>query len=231
VTFVYFLISNLAFGVTQGPWSEDPPDPTRVSPFEVPDEGPPSLPVCTEGTLPHGVELPTVDDLLHRNDARRSWGTQELIDTILVGTQEVAWKLPDADPVFIGDMSRRFGGRLGPHREHQSGLDADIGLFTTGHHQPAAFFEVVPSSDLDAEATFTFFQALIATGRVGYILLDPSLIAKLRHYAQKNTTLTAAEIDAIFAPNGGDWRVKSIVRPATGHRNHFHLHVACQKPQ
>jgi murein endopeptidase len=224
-------ITNLAFAVTQGPWPEDPPDPNRMSPFEVPNEGPPSLPVCTDGFLPHGVELPELADLLHRNDARRSWGTQELIDTILVGTQEVAWKLPDADPVFIGDMSRRQGGRLGPHIEHQSGLDADIGLFTEGHHQPAAYFEVVQPRDLDAEATFTFFKALIDTGRVGYILLDPQLISRLRRYAQQHTTLTASEIDAIFAPNGGDWHVKSVVRPASGHRNHFHLHVACQKPK
>lgn len=228
---VGFLITNLALAVPQGPWAEDPPDPNRMSPFEVPDEGPPSLPACTEGFLPRGVELPALDDLYHRNDARRSWGTQELIDTIIVGTQEVAWKFPEADPVFVGDMSRRQGGRLGPHREHQSGLDADIGLFTLGRKQPAQFFEVVRPADLDAEATLTFFLALIDTGRVGYILLDPQLIAKLRKYALTRTDLTRAEVDAIFAPNGQDWRVKSVVRPAASHRNHFHLHVACEKPR
>jgi murein endopeptidase len=228
---VFFLITNLAFAVTQGPWAEDPPDPRRMSPFEVPDEGKPSLPACTPGVLPKGVELPQADELYKRNDPRRSWGTQALIDAILVGTQEVAWKFPEADPVFIGDMSRRPGGRLGVHRDHQNGLDADIGLFTTGRKQPPGYFENVRPQDLDVEATFTFFKALIDTGRVGYILLDPQLIAKLRKYALTRPDMTKAQVDAMFPANGGSWTDTSFVRPAAGHRNHFHLHIACAKPE
>jgi murein endopeptidase len=228
VAIALFFAAQLAFAVTPGPWVDDPPAATPMSPFEVPDEGPPAMPKCTEGALPKGVELPALDALYHRNDARRSWGTQELIDTILVGTQEVAWRMPDADPVFIGDMSRRFGGRMSPHREHQMGLDADIGLFTLGRKQPAQFFENVSPSQLDAEATFVFIQAMIDTGRVGYILLDPSLISALRRYAKNHTALSAAEVDAMFTPSNGD-RLDSVVRPASGHRNHLHLHVACEK--
>ena len=53
---------------------------------------------------------------------------------------------------------------LGGHRQHQEGLDADIGLYTLGHRQPSGggFRDVTPSQ-LDAEATWTLFRGMLDT--------------------------------------------------------------------
>lgn len=212
-----------------GPWLDEEPAQEWLSPFAAPARTPDRAPpTCTPGQLKNGVLLPDLPDLLHRYDPARSYGNQALIDVLVEGAQQVAWQMPDADPVFVGDMSRKYGGRLGGHRQHQEGLDADVGLYTIGHRQPITTgFQDVSPSRLDVEATWTLFRAMLDTEMVDYILLDPLLIERLKKHVIATEKLPPAEIAKLFPPQGTWPKEPGFIRGAANHRNHFHIRLRC----
>ena len=224
-----FLLISSAWAGAMGPWLDEEPAQEWLSPFDAPaPQADRSAPMCTPGTLKNGVLLPDLRDLVQRYDASRSYGTQTLVDVIVESAQQVAWLLPDADPLFVGDMSRKYGGRLGGHRQHQDGLDADIGLYTLGHHQPLTTgFQDVSPSRLDVEATWTLFRAMLDTGLVDYILLDPLLVERLKKHVVTVEKLPPAEVAKLFPPQGTWPREPGFIRGAPNHRNHFHLRLRC----
>jgi murein endopeptidase len=94
-----------------------------------------------DGRLEHGVLLPdagfgflSYDDVLDRLPDRRwrRWGTQELVELLERVCAAYIAAHPTAQPVLIGDLSRRHGGPFGKrygglgHASHQNGLDADV---------------------------------------------------------------------------------------------------------
>jgi len=74
-------------------------------------------------------QLPENDGLYLRWDPSRSWGTAKLVEVMAQVSERLAFELPHAQPLLIGDVSRRGGGALFGHVTHHMGIDADIGLF------------------------------------------------------------------------------------------------------
>ena len=60
---------------------------------------------------------------LRRND----WGTKLTIDALVAAFSTYGEAFPGAQKIRLGDISRRRGRKLKPHRSHQSGRDIDIG--------------------------------------------------------------------------------------------------------
>jgi murein endopeptidase len=89
-----------------------------------------------QGRLVRGVLLPAEgthyfswDPVLKQvpNRARRRWGTDRLVRTLLDVIRGYAAAHPEAPRVGIGDLSKPGGGPFGPvHATHQNGLDADV---------------------------------------------------------------------------------------------------------
>lgn len=212
-----------------GPWLDDAPvDVSDTGP--VPEELPPADPPSCKA-LKNGVQMPERPDLYAIWDPNRAWGSSYLVDTLVSAAQTVAWQLPDADPIAVGDLSQKGGGALHGHITHNVGVDADIGLYTADHRQPSAFFfEDVRPSMLDTEATWLLIRALLETERIDFILLDESLIRQLRAYLLREGILDQTAIDRIFPPTNtpNAFQTDGIVRHATGHRNHMHVRVRCE---
>ena len=93
------------------------------------------------GRLIRGVQLPargpsfeTWDPVLRRSPNRgwRRWGTGRLVRVLLRVARRYRARHPGAQPLLVGDLSRRRGGHFGRefgtpgHVSHQNGLDADI---------------------------------------------------------------------------------------------------------
>jgi hypothetical protein len=186
--------------------------------------------LCSTQVLRNGVQLPEQPELYHIRNPDEAWGTPEMIEAIVVAAEEMAWLMPSADPILIGDISRQSGGPLAPHRSHRSGIDADIGIYTTGALQPvSAGFAMITPSTIDYEANWLFWSELLATGLVDRILLDQSLINAMRAWAISSETLSRKEAYEIF-PEAGDpdlWLKKGVFQHFPGHRDHIHLRVVC----
>jgi penicillin-insensitive murein endopeptidase len=86
-----------------------------------------SIGYTNRGRLLHSVELEP-SDLIRIKNRNANYGTAELIALIEWAAREVERHHPGSS-MLVGDISRRRGRRLRPHRSHRAGRDADIGFY------------------------------------------------------------------------------------------------------
>ena len=162
-----------------------------------------------------------------RWDPRRSWGTSLLVEVMDEVAHRVAAELPLADPLLVGDISRRGGGWMPGHITHHMGIDADVGLYTGDGRQPLEGFLDVAPADLDLHATWVLIRALLDTDQVAFILLDQRHIDRLREYVVAWEGLSPSEAESIFVRPGASlpWGTRGVVRHAPNHKSHLHVRI------
>ncbi len=172
-------------------------------------------------------QVPQEEGLLLRWDPARSWGTSRLVQTLQDVSQRLAFEIPHADPLLIGDVSKRGGGRMFGHTTHHMGVDADIGLFVGTGEQPLGGFLDVRARDLDLAANWALIRALLDDEHVAFILLDQAHIDRLKAYVIDEVGLDQQTADAIFPPADTrlSWESTGVVRHAPNHRSHLHVRV------
>ncbi len=178
-----------------------------------------------------GYQLPPADGLYERWDPRRSWGALHMVEALQQVANRVAFQLPLADPILIGDISRRGGGPLPGHQTHHLGIDVDIGLFMGAGQQPLGGpIDLLPH-ELDVASTWVLITALLDTGQVQYVLLDRGHIEVLRRYALEEVGLDPQTVDQLFPPRGTPmvWRRRGVIRHAPNHRSHLHVRLTSAK--
>ena len=181
---------------------------------------------CSDQYLQDGVQLPDLPLFFTRQNPESEWGSAEMIDAIVGATRHMRWLMPDASPVTIGDISHERGGFQSGHVSHRGGIDADVGIYSTGAQQNLRGFDSL-GSNFDVVANWALISAFLDTGNVDFILLDRAHIARLRSYTTKAGLLTEAESEAIFPTDPHPWDRTGIVRHASNHDNHIHVRVLC----
>ena len=190
-------------------------------------------PSCNFYSLDHGKKLPKDPGIYTIRRKDRSWGTPRMIDTLIRASEEVAWLAQDADPVAIGDLSKRGGGALPPHKSHRGGSDADVGIFYKKGQKgkQSLGFKTVTHKDFDHETNWIFVQALLGTGNVERILLDQELVDELRDYVIKQGEMTKDEAYRVFLTKTSPsaWTRHGVIHHVKGHKNHYHIRTFCEK--
>jgi penicillin-insensitive murein endopeptidase len=79
------------------------------------------------GRLRHSAALEP-SDLIHVRNPSTRYGTREMVDLLVWAASEVERRHPGS-AMLVGDISRRRGGRLRPHRSHRAGRDVDVGFY------------------------------------------------------------------------------------------------------
>jgi len=176
-----------------------------------------------DGWLSDGSRLPR-RGVGYRHIGKHPYGTDECVVYLQFAAWAVNAMFPGTAPVVIGDLSRDGGGYLPPHRSHQSGRDADVGLYRS-NNIPVRGFKQLIGSDLDLDKTWTFIEALIRTGRVKYIFLDRTLQERLHSYALNYGGWPAESLYRLFQYPHGNRR--AIIRHARSHKNHLHVRFRC----
>lgn len=188
------------------------------------------LPSCEEVYPYDLVQLPERPGLYDLSRGETAWGTVALVSAIESAAWRMAMEFPEADPLYVGDLSIERGGPLPPHRFHFDGRSADIGLYTVGGRQPwGMFFEVEPYL-LDFEKTWTLIDTFLATGQVEHILLDQVLIDALKAWLLDTDRVEPKEAARIFPPDDTErlWAMHGILRPAPNHKDHMHVRFRCK---
>jgi murein endopeptidase len=213
-----------------GPWLEAAPEEVAAEQDTAADTLVDVAPPPCSSVLVHGVQLPEIPSLFLRWSADRSYGEQYLVDTLLYAAEEMRWRSPDVEPITIGDMSARYGGTLDGHKTHNSGIDADVGLYLYDGRQAtrAGFIEATPQT-LDLEHTWQLVKIFLDTDRIDFILLDQRLIDALQDYVVANELLSSEELARVFLPatTPRPWEHHGYLRNASGHKNHMHVRVMC----
>jgi penicillin-insensitive murein endopeptidase len=162
------------------------------------------------------VPFPT-SPLWRLADPENSWGTLESVEFVRHAIERVNEEFPDSPVLYVGDFSSRHGGRLKPHKSHQSGRDVDIGYYYTNG---SAWYRRANARNLDRARTWALVKTLITETRVQYIFIDRYLQSLLKEYA-----LARGEdpewIQWVF--DGTPGRKDSIVRHRWGHATHLHV--------
>jgi LysM repeat protein len=182
------------------------------------------------GRLVNGERLPRGPGY-YRRRPHLSWGTNETITNLTVSIGKVRTKIKRVHDVAIGNISAQNGGRLPPHKSHQSGRDVDIGFWFTDQPKggPKGFISGL-KHPLHYAANWAFVEALCGKSRdesrVEYIFLDYLLQARLYRYA-KRKGVPKRRLDWLFQFPHGRRALRGIIRHSKGHDDHFHIRFRC----
>ena len=148
-----------------------------------------------------------------------AYGTRETIDALALVFRSVHRQFPESAPARLSHLGARDGGYLRPHRSHQSGRDADIGLFYKGDRFPP---RGSPRERLmDPARNWALLKALITETDVQLILVDRGIQNVLRRYALAIGE-NAAWLGKVFG---------QVVKHARAHRDHFHVRFYAPRSQ
>ena len=184
------------------------------------------------GRLVDGEQLKDGPGMWIRNTAT-TWGTNETIRAIKAAIAEVRRKHPKVHDLTIGDISKKDGGFLAPHRSHQSGLDVDLGFYHLGQPKsgPHASLDATRVS-LDAAATWTLILALAGpneeASNVEYMFISYPVQKKLYDWA-KAEGWSEAKLSWLIQYPRGSRAMRGLIRHEPGHQNHIHVRFKCPR--
>lgn len=188
----------------------------------------PDLPARSVGTASggHFVEgMPMIDDAgWVIRDWSRAWAMPHTVRRLTAGMRYVANRYPGASPMMIGDMSRFGGGRMRPHRSHQSGRDADVTYYSRNPVPLTQQFWDARTSDFDVARTWALFRYWLKRDWAEFIFADRAIQRMLADYAY-SVGEDPEFVQRVFEVEGGGMR--SIIRHSPGHANHFHVRFRC----
>lgn len=216
--------SEAVDGVEHPPEAEPAPEPSTSRSIGLPNRG----------RMRSGVELTSTAHLAVRDGPRgATYGTTEMVGLLQRAAARVAAEHP-GPRLLVGDLSRRNGGRLWPHRSHRSGRDADLSFYLLDEDgEPVETTRFVhlrrngcgraegKKYCLDAARNWSLLVALLSDpiARIQYVLVTPYLRQRV-----------LAEGERRGAPAEVLERVRLATRPHRGshsHRSHFHVRIYC----
>ncbi len=212
--------------------------PVQSSAFDLPKvssslplRGIQSIGAPNSGRLRNASRMVSKEGYYYIRRKHRSWATNHTIYYLTNAIRNVHTQLPNLHVLSIGDLSAENGGPIRPHKSHQTGRDADIGLFfkrpSPGY--PKNFMRAKVGA-LNLQATWTLIRQLAATrgkpGGIQYMFLDYALQEELYEYAIDNGH-TEASLSRIFQyPRSKRVRV-GLIRHERGHDTHIHVRFSC----
>lgn len=212
-----------SLSMAQANWGPFPVEQEKYDVFEQSIQRSP----CSS-TLVKGLQMPDSPQyrIMNKDNV---WGTSNMITTLSVATEELQWLVPHAHPLVIGDISKKHGGPMKGHRSHRGGSDADIGIYRGQAEQSPYGLQTVPPSDFDAKTNWILIRALFDTGNVERILLDQTLVNKLREYVIQSGELSKKDANHMFPRQMKQtiWLREKVVHHHPGHKHHFHVRTYC----
>ncbi len=136
------------------------------------------------GRLVHGERLPEAPHLIVRTP-RNAFGTHHTITQILRATGRVVRAIANTPSIVVGDLSKRGGGLLPPHKSHQNGLDADIGYYHVVKVRKDRFTRAT-ARNLDRRRSWAFIRALLDGHETQYIFVGTPIQKLLYQHIMKN---------------------------------------------
>ncbi|TPV95259.1 MAG: LysM peptidoglycan-binding domain-containing protein [Myxococcales bacterium FL481] len=174
------------------------------------------------GVLRSGMQLPPGRAYVIKRPSL-AYGTNRTIRLIQQATRQYTRKKGGGPKVHIGDISKKGGGKLPPHRSHQHGHDVDVGYVLKGNVELGRRFHSASARNLDVKRTWILLKAFLDTDQIQYIFMDYRLQKLVYEHAKKTRAVSADTLDELFQYPRGRHRSHGIIRHWKGHVNHFHV--------
>jgi hypothetical protein len=183
------------------------------------------------GRLTAPARLPGGEGYVIRRPLR-AYGTRSTVDFVHEAVTNTLDAFPRAHVLAIGDLSAETGGAITEHHSHQSGRDADIGLFYKKKPPayPASFVRAT-EDNLDGAETWKLVWEFAKTqsedGGVQIMFLDYDVQGIVYRWA-KDHGVSEQRLDRVFQyPHGRD-SANGVVRHFPNHDNHVHVRFKCR---
>ena len=190
-----------------------------------------SLGTPQAGRLARGVQLPQGPGY-YRRRPHYAWGTNHAVGHTRNVLRAVRARYPGLHRLAIGDFSAEEGGPIPRHTSHQSGRDADIGLFFRS--KPNGYpesFTAARRDNLHFEATFSLLESFAATedlpGGVEVMFLNYEVQRMLYEWARREGGVPRDRLRDLFQYPRGTGDRTALIRHEPGHRGHVHVRFRC----
>lgn len=176
--------------------------------------------------LTGGVLLSEEPGVLKLRRPQLAFGKPLLVQTIRAAAAAVQATSPLGVSIMVGDLSKDGGGCLPPHKSHRGGLDADIGFYFRGAYEPKVLADATAQT-MDADRTWQFLRALLATGRLQYAFIHYDLQPMLLEAALRAGETADSAAKLIQYPRPIDQAHATPIRHLSGHDDHMHVRFHC----
>lgn len=160
-----------------------------------------------------------------------TWATPETVQYLRRCMSQYRHNYPrtKADPIAIGDLSRRQGGPLPPHKSHQSGRDVDIGFILKNRSknpEEGALRRATPAT-LDTEKQWFLTKCFLDNPETQLILMEESIVSALKEYVEKlyKKRKHLQRRYLRFFPGGE----AAVIQGDEDHTSHMHVRFRCPK--
>ena len=180
-----------------------------------------------KGSLKNGLALPKEGPGFRRIHAKRFYGADETIALMRYLGAKLNQAYPGSEPLLVGAISKKHGGRAGTHVSHQNGIDVDWAYLEKGNPKRRYYNSKVRSDQLDYEKNWYIFEVALLTGRIKSIFVDKTMLSPL-YNAAKEAGWSEVALKPIFGDTNFQG-ARRIIRHWPGHTYHAHVRLKCSK--
>ena len=157
----------------------------------------------------------------------KGWATQTTVATMDLVLQEWARRFPNRQPILVGNMSARNGGRLKPHSSHQSGRDVDLSYPQIWDRKEELNWRTMNAKNLDRDLTWSLLELLRETGGVEVILIDSKIQRLLHEYALETGRYSKKKLESWMEYPRPPGSGRPLIQHVRGHQDHIHVRFEC----
>jgi len=157
----------------------------------------------------------------------KGWATTITVATLDVILREWARRYPTEQPILVGNMSAREGGRLEPHSSHQSGRDVDLSYPQNWDRKEELNWRKMDATNLNRELTWSLLELLRESGGVEAIFIDSKLQKLLYDHAISTQRHTKAELEQWMEYPRSPGSGSPLIQHVRGHEDHIHVRFNC----
>lgn len=189
-----------------------------------------SVGVPSRGTLEGGVPMLQGTGRVLKMIPWKSFATADTVAVLDATLRQ--WARSHEQPVLVGNMSARKGGRLEPHSTHQSGRDVDLGYpQAIKAEEELNWRDMTSDGKLDEAATWDLLQLLRRSGRVEMVFIDSQVQKKLYEYALEHGSVPKSSLGRWLEYPRSPPQRRAFVQHVPGHTDHLHVRFTCPPGQ
>jgi hypothetical protein len=160
----------------------------------------------------------------------KSYGTAHTVATLDKILDQWAAR-GHSQPVLVGNMSAREGGRLEPHSTHQSGRDVDLSYIQRLPKGEELNWREMTRDNLDAAETWKLLQLLRESGAVEMVFIDREVQKLLYDWAVSKGGMSKRKLEGWMEyPRNGPIP-SAFIQHVPGHVDHIHARFSCPPDQ
>lgn len=180
-----------------------------------------------DGAIENAIPMVDGPGRILKHTPWKGWATQTTVATLDLVLREWERRYPKRQPILVGNMSARGGGRLKPHSSHQSGRDVDLSYPQIWDRKEELNWRTMSASNLDRDLTWSLLELLRETGAVEVILIDKKIQKLLYEYALETRRYTKKQLENWMQYPGSTSAKSPLIQHVPGHDDHIHVRFKC----